>query len=311
MRKVMNNDQAAPTTITLPSPMSLLDDAHLASFESKVQLIRDRVRGVGAKYQTACYLVGRPGVSKTHTVTRTLDDLGVPWVCCNAKMTPMALFGHIRDHREHILVLDDIGTLFKQEQAMQILMAALDGSPKEPRLVTYKSKDRDEKVLFAGGIVAISNIPLRCDPLAQAFASRAVVLDHDPTDEEMIAFLRNLASKGYKGLAAADCVEVVEFLIVETRELDQRLDLRHYSKALEDFRQDKAGHSKTPWQELVRSSLQKLVEPPSKKHEIALEQERVKMLAAKYPNDVKRQLAESGLKQSTFYSRLRAVRAAA
>lgn len=317
----MTTEQASPTTTIQANQQAqangirnTLDDGHLVNFEARLQLIRDRVRGVAEKFHTACYLVGRPGVSKTFTVKQTLDKIAVPWVCRNARMTPMGLFDLIAKHPEHVLVLDDIGTLFKQEQAMQIMMAALDGSPQEPRLVTYKSRDRDEQVQFAGGIVAISNVPLRCDPLAQAFGSRAVVLEHDPSDEEVAAFLRKLTAKGYKRLTPAECGEVVEFLIVETRELDQRLDLRHLNKGLEDYRQHKEGHSRTPWWELVRSSLQKQVDPPvlpySKKQEITVQQQRVLELLAKYPDNTEKQLADSGLGKSTFYQRRREVRAA-
>ena len=39
----------------------------------------------------------------------------------------------------------------------------------------------------------ISNMPLQSDPLAQAVASRVVLLEHKPTDEEMAAFRRRLA----------------------------------------------------------------------------------------------------------------------
>src|SRR5262245_26666152 len=97
----MNNDQPS---LMIPSPPSQamtsvesrkwnpLDHGLLANFEEKLPLIRDRVRGVAEKFHTACYLVGRPGVSKTYTVKRTLDELDVPWVCRNARMTPMGLF---------------------------------------------------------------------------------------------------------------------------------------------------------------------------------------------------------------------------
>jgi hypothetical protein len=296
-------------------PTTLDDAGHLANFDTKLQLIRDRVRGVADKYQTACYLVGRPGVSKTFTVKQTLDSLGVPWVARNARMTPMGLFDLIADHPEHVLLLDDIGTLFKQDQAMQIMMAALDGSPQEARLVTYKSKDRDEKVLFTGGMVAISNAPLRHDPLANALRSRAVILEHEPSDDEVAAFLRSLASKGHKGLTPAECHEVVEFLVAETRELDQRLDLRHWEKAVEDYRQDTDGNSRTRGWELGRSSLLKLAELPvphfSKKQEIELQRRRVQDVIAKYPNDPAKQMAELGLKKSTFYQRRREVMTAA
>ena len=170
------------------------NDDLLQSFEQKVQLIRDRVASVVHGYHTATYLVGRPGTSKTHTVREELERLEEPWVYQNARMTPMGLFGFIAEHPEHIIVLDDIASLFKNDQAVQILLAALDGKPGEPRVVTYKSADVEQKVLFTGSVIAISNVPLRSDPLARALGSRIVMLEHEPTDDEVAAFMRHLAA---------------------------------------------------------------------------------------------------------------------
>ena len=213
----------------------------LESFERKVQIICDRVASVAHGYHSGCYIVGRPGTSKTFTVKKELDRLEAPSTLQNARMTPMGLFSFIAEHPEHVIVLDDIPSLFKNDQAMQILMAALDGKPGQPRKVTYKSKDQDIHVLFSGAIIAISNLPLRRDPLAQALGSRVVMLEHEPTDEEIAAFMQHLAAKGHADLSSEECLEVVKFVIAETRSYDMRLDLRHLNKAWQDFRQDKHG----------------------------------------------------------------------
>ena len=158
--------------------------------EKRFQLIRDRVGSVAHRYQTACYLVGRPGTSKTFTVRTELKRFEEPWAYRNARMTPMGLFSFFAEHPEHTIVLDDIGSLFKNDQAMQILLAALDGDPGEVRVIRYKSKDKEQTVNFTGTVIAISNVPLRCDPLARALGSRIVMLEHEPTDDEIAAFVR-------------------------------------------------------------------------------------------------------------------------
>lgn len=281
----------------------------LASFERKLQLIRDRVRGVAENYHTACYMVGRPGTSKTFTVKEELERLGVPFIVRNARMTPMGLFEFLNEHPEHIVVLDDIASLFNQDAALQILMAALDGNPGEPRKVTYKSKDQDISFEFSGGIVAISNVPLRHDPLANAVASRVTQVEHEPSDEEIAAFMRSLASSGYKELSAEKCNEIVEFVVAETRNFDERLDLRHLTKAYEDRRQWEHGHAETDWKALVRSSLRKtLFGTPkllSKADEIDQQRTKVQDAKRKFPNDRPKQIEFTGLGKSTFYKRLK------
>jgi len=282
-------------------------------FEAKLQLIRDRVGSASGGYKTGVYIVGRPGTSKTFTVRQELEHLDRPWVIKNARMTPMGLFDFLANHPEHVIVLDDITSLFKNEQALQILLAALDGQPGEPRLVTYKSKDKDERIWFTGSIIAISNIPLRHDPLARALGSRIVMLEHEPIDEEIAAFIRYLASQGYEDMQREECLEVAEFLISETRAMDQRLDLRHLTKAWQDYQQVKQGDALTSWQDLVRSSLQKQITEPvrltSKKEDIEVQRQLVSELMEKFPNDRHSQLAEWPHSQSLFYLRRKEVTA--
>lgn len=285
----------------------------LHAFEQKQQVIRDRVASVVHRYHTAAYLVGRPGTSKTHTVREELERLEEPWVYQNARMTPMGLFDFIAEHPEHIIVLDDIASLFKNDQAVQILLAALDGKPGEARTVAYKSKDIEQRVLFTGSVIAISNVPLRSDPLARALGSRIVVLEHEPSDDEIAAFIRKLATDGFEDLTCDQCVEVAEFVISETRAFDLRLDLRHLTKAWQDFRQHKHGRSRTSWHDLVRTSLRKSATEPvvpfCKKDEIEAQRQKIREALRRFPNDRHAQIAETGLKSSTFYKRLREVQA--
>ena len=296
------------------SPVSEFHKAEthlIKSLESRLQLIRDRVNSVAHRYHTACYLVGRPGTGKTFTVRAELERLEEPWAYQNARMTPMGLFSFLADHPEHIIVLDDIGTLFKNDQAMQILLAALDGDPGEPRIVRYKSKDKEQTINFTGAVIAISNVPLRCDPLARALGSRIVMLEHEPTDDEMAAFIRCLAAKGYADLSPGECLEVAEFVILETREHDLRLDLRHLNKGWQDYRQFRDKRAKTSWKDLVRTALLKLAReailPMSKREDIERQRRLVEKLMEKYPNDTQRQLAEWPHSKSLYYQRRKEV----
>lgn len=291
------------------------DEELLQNFERKLQLIRDRVASVAHNYQTGCYVVGRPGTSKTFTIKEELDRLEVANIYKNARLTPWGLWDFMAHHPEHVIVLDDITSLYKSQQAMEIFLAALDGKPGEERQVPYKSKDKDESFAFTGAVIAISNVPLRSDPLARALGSRIVVLEHEPSDEEVAAFIRQLTLKGYEDLTVDDCMEVGEFVIAETRANDQRLDLRHLTKAFQDFRQHKHGRSRTSWRDLVRTSLKKLATEPitvlSKKDDIEAQRQKVREVMRNFPDDTPAQIKASGLGQSTYYVRRKEVLAEA
>jgi hypothetical protein len=296
------------------SLLSKTDQQLVRQLEKRLQLIRDRVASVAHRYHTACYLVGRPGTSKTYTVRAELERLEEPSVYRNARLTPMGLFSFLAEHPEHVIALDDIASLFKNDQAMQILLAALDGDPAEPRIVRYKSRDKDETINFTGTIIAISNVPLRYDPLARALGSRIVMLEHEPTDDEIAAYIRHLAAKGCGDLSPDECLEVGEFVIAETRQYDLRLDLRHLTKGWQDYRQVRDKRAKTPWQDLVRTSLLKLPEesllPMSKTEDIERQRFLVKELMEKYPNDRQKQIEEWPYSKSLFYQRKKEVVAA-
>lgn len=299
--------------VVISGPVTAVDP--LGSLMKKFQLIDDRVKSVAHRFHTGAYIVGQSGCGKTHAVREALKRSDRASVIRNARMTPGGIGKLIAENREHIIVLDDITTLFKSDRAMQVLMAATDGDPQKGRLVTYKSKDDDDKVEFTGGIIAISNLPLRNDPLARAFGSRVVVLEHEPTDEEIAAFMRHLSSKGYHEMSPAECLEVAEFVIAETRAYDQHLDLRHLHKAWQDYRQDKQGLSVCSWQELVSTSLQKVYlsdagQPLSKREQIQQECDLVREGMRLHPNDALRQMEFCRMKKSTFYKRRAEVLAA-
>jgi len=281
------------TTTILDDPDAGLsgdDQAHLDEFEAMLDLIRDRTRSVAEGYQVGAYLVGRPGSSKTYTVLETLERLDTPWTYRNSRMSPMGLYCLLEEHPEHTVVLDDIHTLFGQDAALQILMAALGGRPGQARTVTYTTKDERKSFEFSGGIIAISNLPLGRDPLADAVASRVALLEHEPSDEMIAAFMRAQALKGFEDVTPRECLEVVEFLIAETRACDYRLDLRAMNKAWQDYRLDLHGKAVRPWRDLVRSGLKRLVSdnrprPEGRAGRIAWERRVAQELFERFPLD--------------------------
>jgi hypothetical protein len=233
------------------------DEDTLAELNRLNDLIRDRVRTVALRFQTAAYIVGRPGTGKTHTVTHTLEGMvGVGWTYRNARLSPAALYELIEQYQDSVIVIDDVPLLFKNVQAVQILLAAVGGDPGKARRVTYSTKGDHRNCDFRGGIVAISNEPItKKDPLGQALGSRGAALHHEPTDEMMAAMIRTLARESYKGLPVAECREVADFVIRESRAADYRLDLRYFTKGIEDFLYTKTHRAYSDWRELVRSSL--------------------------------------------------------
>jgi len=241
--------------------LSREDEDHLSKFEGLRSLLRDRVRTVAEKLHNGTYIVGRPGSSKSHTVCEELQRLGVNFIERNAKMTAPGLWSLLQENPESIIVLDDIPNLVAEKPALQILLAALGGEPGKPRNVTSTTGHVGGRRAFQfhGGIIAISNVPLRRDPLVDAVQSRVQLLEHEPTDEMLAAFMRFQAMGGYAELSPEECLIVVEFAIAESKACEYRLDLRLMRKAWGDFRLWKSGKNLCHWHDLVRSSMKTTV----------------------------------------------------
>src|SRR5262249_39393557 len=275
------------------------DQEHLAALERRQAVIRDRVRGVALGHHTGFYLFGRPGTSKTYTARTTLDKMGVPYHYHDGHLTPMGLFDLLAEQHDRVIVLDDVAALFGQRIALQLLLAALGNQPDDTgtRPVKYRRQGREETIRFQGGVICISNLELHPTPLLQALKSRVHYLKYDPTDEQMTALMRSIASQGWPAvrplISAQEGLVVAEFLIAESTRLGCRLDLRLLvDKAFRDYLQHRNGDTEVHWKDLVVATLEgELVElrhtppatPSSRTQRKEGEQSLVRQLLTEYP----------------------------
>ncbi len=232
----------------------------------QIMVVKDRVRGVVKGVYNGMYLYGRPGTSKSFTVCSTLDTLAVKYSFSKGHLTPIGLFDLISENRDRVIVLDDVSAIFNQPIALQLLMAALgsrhDGSG--VRHVRYKTAKGDVVVDFTGGIICISNLPLdgHHNEILGALNDRIFVINFEPSDNQIIALIESLASKGVGGTTPKKCQTVCRFLINECKARDIRLSVRLFvDKAIKDFQLHEMGATETHWKDLIVSNLeQQLVE---------------------------------------------------
>src|SRR5262245_22160861 len=137
---------------------------HLENYLAKLDLLSDLVQGVAHRHHPALYLTGRSGIGKTYATQEVVRRSGRASTYRNARITPTGLFELFDKHADDVIILDDVASLLKEKQALQVLQGALDSST--PRRVTRTIHGRDESVLVTGGVIAISNVPLDDDPIA-------------------------------------------------------------------------------------------------------------------------------------------------
>jgi hypothetical protein len=250
--------QATSQTPATPS----LNDLH-----KRLAVVRDRVRGVALGRQAGLYLFGRPGTAKTHTVIETLEEVGRPFSYQNGHLTPLGLFDLLVEQPHGLCVLDDVAELLSNRVALQLLLAALGSQLNGDRIVKYRRKDVDLEVRFTGQLVLISNLELHPSPLLQALKSRVHYIEYAPSDEEIAALMRHIASQGWPSerprLSADQSTEVAEFVIAESIRLGHRLDLRMLvDRAFPDMVQYLDGETESHWRDLVSATLEEQLVAP-------------------------------------------------
>jgi hypothetical protein len=310
------------------SPQNTLDP-DLVELNKRLGIVRDRVRGVADHGLPGFYLYGRAGTAKTYTVRTTLDSLGCDYEYHLGHLTPIGLFELLEENSTKVIVLDDVSTLFAQPKALGILLAGLGKQPNGKRIIKYKRQGKTVMIDFTGGIIAISNLELHGDAVVDALKSRVQTLNYDPSDEQIIALMRAIASKENMlpeggSLSPKECGTVTEFLIDESKRLGIHPDVRmQVDKAFRDYCQWKADDTETHWKDLIVSTLKdRLIElthsgittsVPTKKQEKASELELLEKITKEHTNLQERLEAfmkATGKGRRTCQRRMRELKAA-
>ncbi len=244
--------------------LSAADQESLRQLEPKLQLIRDRARGVVEGFHTGFYLWGEGGTSKSYTVLEQLQNSQADYVVHNSRMTGRGLVDALKRQPSSCHLIEDCESIFDDKRAWGVLRSALWGqSTKRPveREITWAASRTDIRFVFTGGIILIANRPLEDRPELAALGTRLPVLRLVATPAEVAALMRSVALRGFRlGRDAAtpkQCLEVAEYVIGRMRALDRPLDLRVYVNGVKDYLQDKAGHSDTGWKDLVETGLRR------------------------------------------------------
>ena len=196
---------------------------------------------VGRGIQPSLVVTGGAGMGKTHLVKQTLADMGLDestdFVHFKGRATPAGLFITLYENSDKIIVLDDCDSVFKDDDAVNILKGALDSydSRKISYITSKPLKDEfGEEVPrhfeFTGRIIFISNIDQ--SKLDEAIRSRSFVADIDMTQDQMFTRIEQLMPKMETRIplaAKTQALALMKELNVEFSGLD--VNLRSFIKA--------------------------------------------------------------------------------
>ena len=224
-----------------PQKMSFMSVKQQQDPEVMFTNIERLTKMVGRGIQPSLVITGGAGMGKTHLVKGTLEGMGLresyDFVHFKGRATAAGLFITLYENSDKIIVLDDCDSVFRDDDAVNILKGALDSydTRKISYITTKALKDEFGSEVprhfeFSGRIIFISNISQ--SKLDEAIRSRSFVADVDLTTEQMFARMEQLMAKMESKIPMAAKQQALEYM----KELDKEFDgleinLRSFIKA--------------------------------------------------------------------------------
>lgn len=226
-----------------PAPvmkMSFLQAKEAQCPEEMFKNIERLTKMVGRGLQPSLVITGGAGMGKTHIVKSTLEEMGLKesydFVHFKGRATAAGLFVTLYENNDKIIVLDDCDSVFKDDDAVNILKGALDSY--DTRKISYISTKslKDEfgsevprHFEFSGRIIFISNISQ--SKLDEAIRSRSFVADVDLTNEQMFERIEQLMPKMESRVPASAKAQALELMKELDAEFEIEINLRSFIKA--------------------------------------------------------------------------------
>ena len=235
---------AAEAGVALAPPpvmkMSFLQAKEAQDPSEMFKNIERLTKMVGRGLQPSLVITGGAGMGKTHIVKSTLEEMGLKesydFVHFKGRATAAGLFVTLYENNDKIIVLDDCDSVFKDDDAVNILKGALDSY--DTRKISYISTKslKDEfgsevprHFEFSGRIIFISNI--NQSKLDEAIRSRSFVADVDLTNDQMFERIEQLMEKMESRVPAAAKAQALELMKELDKEYEIEINLRSFIKA--------------------------------------------------------------------------------
>jgi hypothetical protein len=183
--------------------------------------LRNLTRMVGKGIQPSLVVTGMAGMGKTHIVKDTLQQLGLresfEFVHYKGRATAAGLYITLYENSDKIVILDDCDSVFKDDDAVNILKGALDSY--DTRYISYiTSKELKDsygnavprQFNFTGRIIFISNYEQ--SRIDEAIKSRSFVQDISMSTEQVFLRMEQLINKIEPAIKKEHKVQALEIM---------------------------------------------------------------------------------------------------
>ena len=228
----------APST---PAKMSFLNVIEKRDPQVMFNNLERLTKMVGRGIQPSLVLTGMAGVGKTHLVKETLKGMGLSessdFVHFKGRTTAAGLYITLYNNYNKIVVFDDCDSVFKDDDAVNILKAALDSY--DTRRISYISSKplKDEygnplpsQFEFTGRIIFISNI--NQSKLDEAIRSRSFVADITMNTTQMFQRMEQLMESMERSIPLAAKQQALQIMkSLDSKYAGIEVNLRSFIKA--------------------------------------------------------------------------------
>ena len=239
--RVTRIDAPATSKASTPAKMSFLNVLEKRDPAVMFSNLERLTKMVGRGIQPSLVLTGMAGVGKTHLVKETLKNMGLTestdFVHFKGRSTAAGLFITLYNNSNKIVIFDDCDSVFKDDDAVNILKAALDSY--DTRRISYISskplKDEWGNPLpahfeFTGKVIFISNI--NQSRLDEAIRSRSFVADITMNTTQMFQRMEQLMESMERSIPLVAKQQALEIM----KRLDSKfagieVNLRSFIKA--------------------------------------------------------------------------------
>ena len=263
IRQQFRNEGAAVVEQPAVSLAELADERDAIQQEFSVaerfQFMRNYVDMVSHQILPSAVICGGAGLGKTATVIKTVKKTGLidldeltpgsaitrrGFSHVKGKMTAKALFRKLYELRNgHVIIFDDCDSILQNDDAINILKAALDSY--ETRRVTWGAEIRGDDDLprsfvFEGSVVIISNLGIQ--KIDDAILSRSQVASMQMTLSEVIDYMTTLVQTEedfQPDYSMEEKMEVIDYLAEIAKNPKYRkceINLRHLIIGLKQMR---------------------------------------------------------------------------
>ena len=266
-----------------------VDSGNLGSLDSKRAHIRDAVVDVVRGRATGLYLFGRGGTGKTYGVLEALKEFQASHYYHRGALTPQGFFEVLLDndtnHSNKHIVADNCYDVIADKRSREYALAALDDTNDNGiRQVDYRRQGDHQVARVGRGLIMISNLPLsqHSNAVLAAFEDRVLVIEHDPTDGEILALCRVIAHTPNSGLTVKEQVEVLDYMVELCSNHGVRPSLRLYcKKSLPIYIGWKKGESRHHWKDRLKAVVLKRSVPATHAPTLGERQDYLLMMAQK------------------------------